>query len=112
MGEKDPLFKYREPQNPFPIPRHIPIEPMYGSNPHPLPPRGVRPPCFPRTIKCHCVYVSVCVLNIELALGALKEAHPPVKFSVLVAVALYCNRFFQVLVKKYQKKKVDIAPAR
>ena len=58
------------------------------------------------------MYVSVCVLNIELALGALKEAHLPIKFSVLVPVALYCNRFFSNFGEEIPEKKVDIAPAR
>ena len=35
MGKNYILFKGREPQKPFPIPRHIPIQPKYWSNPPP-----------------------------------------------------------------------------
>ena len=31
--EKDTLFKDREPRKPYPIPRHVPIQPIYGSTP-------------------------------------------------------------------------------
>ena len=41
--KKDTLFKDQEPQKPYPIPQHVPIQPIYGSTPPPPPPPG---PCL------------------------------------------------------------------